>query len=102
LHDPTLSTFVVDYPPGGSAVLHRMPSSGYVLVYVLSGTIHAFAWDAGVGIYRAGEMWFEPAFAHNITAKNPSPDESARTLVVLVTDSQKPDTTTTTKEQCGE
>src|SRR5438874_11970589 len=37
LHDPTLSTFLVDYPPGASAVLHRMPSSGYVLVHVLSG-----------------------------------------------------------------
>ncbi|MGA7328673.1 MAG: hypothetical protein WBX25_30345 [Rhodomicrobium sp.] len=96
LHGPT--TFVVDYPPGGSAVLHRMPSSGYVLVYVLSGTIRAYAWHAGVGTYRAGDMWLEPAFAYNITAKNPSPGESARTLVVLVTDSQKPDTTTTAKE----
>jgi hypothetical protein len=91
LHDPTISTVVVDYPPEGSAVLHRMPSSGYVLVYVLSGTIRAFAWHAGVGTYRAGEMWAEPAFAYDIIAKNPSPDESARTLVVLVTDSQEPD-----------
>jgi hypothetical protein len=62
-----------------------------VLVYVLSGTIRAFAWHAGVGTYRAGEMWAEPAFAYDIIAKNPSPDESARTLVVLVTDSQEPD-----------
>ena len=91
LDDPTISTFVIDYPPGGSAVLHRMPSSGYVLVYVLSGTIRASAWHAGVGTYRAGEMWVEPAFAYNIAAKNPSPDESARTLVVLVTRSQEPD-----------
>jgi hypothetical protein len=73
-----------------------MPSSGYVLVYVLSGTIRAFAWHAGVGTYRAGEMWVEPAFAYDIAAKNPSPDESARTLVVLVTGSQEPDSTTGT------
>jgi hypothetical protein len=91
LNDPTLSTFVVDYPPGGSAVLHRMPSSGYILIYVLSGTIRASAWHAGVGIYRTGEMWVEPAFAYDIAAENPSPDESARTLVVLVTGSQEPD-----------
>jgi quercetin dioxygenase-like cupin family protein len=91
LHDPTISTVVVDYPPEGSAVLHRMPSSGYVLVYVLSGTIRAFAWHAGVGTYRAGEMWAAPAFAYDITAKNPSPDEPARTLVVLVTGPQEPD-----------
>ena len=91
LHEPTLSTFLVDYPPGASAVLHRMPSVGYVLVYVLSGTIRASAWHAGVGTYRAGEMWVEPAFAYDIAVKNPSPDESARTLVVLVTGSQEPD-----------
>jgi hypothetical protein len=85
-----LSTFVVDYPPSGSAVLHRMPSTGYVLIYVLSGTIRASAWHAGVGIYRAGEMWVEPAFAYDVAAKNPSPYESARTLVVVVTGSQEP------------
>jgi hypothetical protein len=90
LNDPTLSTFVVDYPPGGSAVLHRMPSSGYILIYVLSGTVRAFAWHAGVGTYHAGEVWVEPAFAYDIAAKNPSPDESARTLVVLVAGSQEP------------
>ena len=41
-HDPTLSTFLVDYPPGASAVLHRMPSSGYVLVYVPVGDNQCF------------------------------------------------------------
>ena len=56
VHARRLSTFLVDYPPGASAMLHRMPSSGYVLVYVLSGTIRASAWHAGVGTYRAGEM----------------------------------------------
>ena len=89
LDAPTLSTFVVDYLPGGSAVLHRMPSSGYVLVYMLSGTIRASAWHAGVGTYRAGEMSVEPAFAHDIAARDQGPDESARTLVVVVTESQE-------------
>jgi hypothetical protein len=36
-------------------------------------------------------MWLEPTFAYEIAAKNPSPDESARTLVVLVTGPQEPD-----------
>jgi quercetin dioxygenase-like cupin family protein len=89
LQDPTLSTFLVDYPPGASAMLHRMPSSGYVLVYVLSGTIRASAWHAGVGTYRAGETWVEPAFAYSIAAKNPSAHEPARTLVILVTQDPK-------------
>lgn len=85
LEEPTLSTFIVDYAPGGSAVLHRAPSSGYVLVYVLSGAIRASAWQAGVGIYRAGEIWAEPAFAYDIAATNASASEPARALVVLVT-----------------
>ena len=73
-----------------------MPSSGYVLVYVLSGTIRASAWHAGLGTYRAGETWVEPAFAHSISAKNPSAHESARTLVVLLTGSQDPDNANST------
>jgi len=50
--DSSLSIFFVDVPPGPSVMLHRMLSSGYVLVYVLSGTISASAWHAGVGTLR--------------------------------------------------
>ena len=96
LNDATLSTFLVDCPPGASAMLHRMPSSGYVLVHVLSGTIRASAWHAGLGTYRAGETWVEPAFAYSISATNPSAHESARTLVVLLTGSQDPDNANST------
>jgi hypothetical protein len=85
LHDLALSTFIVDCLPGGSAVLQRTPSSGYLFVHVLAGTIRASAWKAGVGTYRAGETWVEPAFASNITVKNASTTESARTFVVRVT-----------------
>jgi hypothetical protein len=90
LQEATVSTFIIDYAPGGSAMLHRMPASGYVLVHVLSGTIHAFAWQAGVGTYRAGETWAEPAFAYSIATANASARESARALVVLVTDERHP------------
>jgi quercetin dioxygenase-like cupin family protein len=85
LNDASLSTFLVDGPPGASAMLHRMPSSGYVLVHVLSGTIRASAWHAGVGTYHTGETWVEPAFAYSIAIANSSDQQSARALVVLVT-----------------
>jgi quercetin dioxygenase-like cupin family protein len=88
-HDLSLSTFLVDYPPGASAMLHCRPSSGYVLVYVLSGELHASAWRAGVGTYRAGQTWVEPAFAHSIAATNVSDQIAARALVVLVTGPQE-------------
>ena len=83
--DLTISTFIVDYRPSGSAVLHRLPSSGYVLLHVLSGSIRAQAWSAGVGTYHVGEIWAEPAFARNITSKNASTTEHARALVILLT-----------------
>jgi len=90
MHDPMLSTFIVDYAPGGSAVLHRTPASGYVLVHVLSGAIRAQAWGAGVGTYREGQSWVFPAFADNITSKNASTDKQARALVVLLTSDDSP------------
>ena len=85
LDEPFLSTFIVDYLPGGSAVLHRSPTAGYVLVHVLSGEIRAQAWEAGMGTYRSGQTWVEPAVANDITTKNASAVEPARALVVLMT-----------------
>ena len=89
-HDPRLATFIVDYQPGGSAVLQRTPTSGYVLVHVLSGAIRAQAWGAGLGTYREGQSWVLPAFAYNITSKNASTDKPARALVLLVTSNDGP------------
>ncbi len=85
LDEPFLSTFIVDYLPGGSAILHRSPTAGYVLVHVLSGTIRAYAWKAGMGTYRSGQTWVVPAFANNITTENASTVEPARAFVVLIT-----------------
>ena len=56
-YDPTLSAFIVDYAPGGSAVLHHAPASGYVLVHVLSGAIRAQAWGAGIITEGDGIAW---------------------------------------------
>jgi quercetin dioxygenase-like cupin family protein len=89
LDEPFLSTFIVDYLPGGSTVLHRSPAAGYVLVHVLSGTIRAQAWETGIGTYRSGQTWVEPAVANDITAKNASAVEPARALVVLITNEMK-------------
>jgi quercetin dioxygenase-like cupin family protein len=85
LDKPSVSTFIVDYLPGGSAILHRSPTRGYVLVHVLSGTIRAYVWNAGVGTYRSGQTWVAPAFANNISTENASTVEPGRAFVVLVT-----------------
>jgi len=90
VHDPRLATFIVDYQPGGSAVLQRTPTSGYVVVHVLSGAIRVQAWGAGLGTYREGQSWVLPAFAYNITSKNARTDKPARALVLLVTSNDGP------------
>jgi hypothetical protein len=90
-HDPRLATFIVDYQPGGSALLQRKPaSSGYVLVHVLSGAIRTQAWGAGLGTYRKGQSWVFPAFADKIIGENASTDKPARALVMLVTSKDGP------------
>jgi len=90
LHGLVLSTFLIDYEPGGSTVLHRAPAQGYVLVHVLSGAIRARAWGAGVGTYRAGQTWTESAIADDIASENANNDKPARALVVLVTTDVSP------------
>jgi hypothetical protein len=50
---------------------------------VLSGTIRAQAWEAGMGTYRSGQTWVEPAAANDITTKNASAS-NGRALVVLI------------------
>ena len=89
LHNPTLSTFLVTFAPGGSVVLHRAPSRGYVLVHVLSGAVTAWAWEAEMRIYRSGETWAQPAFAYDIATRNASVHEPAEALVVLITEDAK-------------
>jgi quercetin dioxygenase-like cupin family protein len=81
---PVLSTYVIDFEPGGSALLHHAPRPGYVLVHVLSGSIKAEAWHAGVGFYRAGQTWSQTTIASDITSKNATATEPARALVILV------------------
>jgi hypothetical protein len=102
LSNRSLSTFLVDYPPGASAVLQGMPSSGYVMVHVLSGTIHALAWHAGVGTYHIGETWVFPAFAYCIATANSSNQDAARALVVLVTGPKSSPTQAPTETNCGD
>jgi hypothetical protein len=84
LHEPTISTFTLTLAPGGSAILHRSPSPGYVLVHVLSGAIEAQAWHARLGRYYTSATWVEPALANDITAVNVSASEPARAFVLVV------------------
>jgi len=77
--EPILSTFIIDYLPGGSAVLHRSPSAGYVLVHVLPGTIR----EAGMGMYRSGQPGSSRPSPTTSPPKTPALS-NGRALVVLI------------------
>jgi len=83
--DATLSTYLIEFEPDGSAILHRKPNSGYVMVHVLSGSIRAKAWHAGEGVYSAGQTWIQETSAIDIASENASNVEPARALVVMIT-----------------
>jgi len=40
--------------------------------------------DEPIRIYREGESWFEPPGAHHVLTENPSATESAKLLVIFI------------------
>jgi len=72
---------VVDYPPAHVGVPHRHP--GFVLVYVLEGTVVAKISGGGERTYKAGEMFYEHPGATHEVSKNASPTQPARLLAMI-------------------
>ena len=72
---------VVDYMPGHVGVPHR--HAGFVLVYVLKGTVIAKVTGSEERTYRAGEMFYEhPGSTHEVS-KNASATQPARLLAII-------------------
>ena len=80
---------LVDYPPGGKSPPHRHATSGFIYVYVLSGTMRSGT-DAGPAkLFRTGQGWFEPPGALHAVSENASDTEPARLLAIFVVDSSE-------------
>ena len=60
----TLTVVEVAYRPGGFSAPHRHPASGFVFVYVLSGTIRSQVKGEPLREYSAGQTWTEPPGSH--------------------------------------
>jgi quercetin dioxygenase-like cupin family protein len=71
----------VDYPPAHIGVPHR--HAGFVLVYVLEGTVVAKISGGEERTYRAGEMFYEHPGATHEVSKNASRTEPARLLAMI-------------------
>ena len=83
----SLTSVIVDYPPGAKSVAHRHAPSAFIYAYVLSGSVRSQVDDAPPAVYRAGQDWFEAPGAHHRISENASDSEPARLLAVFVADS---------------
>jgi quercetin dioxygenase-like cupin family protein len=82
LDDWEVTANFVDYPPGHVGAPHR--HAGFVLVYVLEGTVVARISGQGEErTYTAGEMFYEQPGATHEVSKNASRIQPARLLAMI-------------------
>jgi len=80
----SITTVVVEFPPGAYSPAHRHPGS--VTAYVLKGTVRSQLAGGPIGTYKPGDTWFEPLGALHLFAENVSDAEPAELLAVFVAD----------------
>ena len=79
----SLTTLVVDFPPGAKAQPHRH-GQAFVYAYVLKGSVRSRLDNEAARVYRTGDDWFEPPGARHPMTENVSRTQPARLLVVFV------------------
>jgi quercetin dioxygenase-like cupin family protein len=73
---------VIDLAPGASAARHRHDVA--VMAYVIEGTVENRFDGGATQVHRAGESWWEPPGTIHDAARNASPTERARLLIVYI------------------
>jgi quercetin dioxygenase-like cupin family protein len=72
----------VDYEPGRVGAVHH--HAGFVLVYVLEGTVIAKISGQGEEkVYKTGQMFYEPPGATHEVSKNASQTQPAKLLAMI-------------------
>lgn len=90
----------VDYAPGASSPPHSHPCP--VTVYVLSGAVRMQVKGGPLGVYKAGETFYEaPNGIHQVSA-NASQTKPAKFLAIFVCDHETPLTVPVPKPKTGE
>jgi quercetin dioxygenase-like cupin family protein len=80
----SLTTVLVEYPPGSFTPKHR--HGGSVTAYVLKGTVRSQLNAGPLETFRPGETWFEPPGTIHTFIENASPTEPAELLAIFVAD----------------
>ena len=79
----TISSVIVAFPPGASAV-PRSHGQAFAYAHVLEGSVRSQADEGDTVTYRAGEGWVEPPNAHHVLTQNASAAAPARLLVIFI------------------
>ncbi len=86
----SITTLIVNYPPGGKTPSHRHGKS-FVVAYVLEGAVRSKLDNGEVKTYKAGESWTENPGAVHVVSENASSTEPAKILAVLIHQSKAKD-----------
>ena len=80
----SLTTMLVEFPPGAFTGPHRHPGS--VSAFVVAGAIRSQLGGAPAQVYTAGQTWFEPPMVLHAFAENASATRPATLLATFVAD----------------
>lgn len=80
----SITTVVVDFPPGAFSPRHRHPGS--VTAFMLKGRVRSQLDGGPVETFDAGQSWFEPPGTIHDFAENASTTEPASLLAIFVAD----------------
>jgi quercetin dioxygenase-like cupin family protein len=83
LDGASITVAEVAYPPGGSSARHR--HGGFVVAYVLEGTIRSQLSGEPERNFTKGQVFYEPPGSIHAVSRNASETEPARLLAFLVT-----------------
>lgn len=80
----SITTVVVDFPPGAYSPRHRHPGS--VTAFVLKGKVRSQLDGGPAETFGIGQTWFEPPGTIHMFAENASTTEPASILATFVAD----------------
>ena len=78
----SITTVVVEFPPGAYSPRHRHPGS--VTAFVLKGQVRSQLNDGPAETFGVGQTWFEPPGTIHMFAENASRTEPASLLATFV------------------
>jgi quercetin dioxygenase-like cupin family protein len=79
-----MTALTVNYAPGESSGSHRHADKGFLIAYVLRGSVVSQVEGEPERTYTVGQSWSEGPGAHHLVSRNASATEPAAFLVVFV------------------